>query len=473
MTPSLLTTFFQILLTPYGLIGILFIPLVLTSHSKFLPWILFGLCCFTASLGKFDLPFSTAPSLVFPLEQLRTLGRPLTIMLLGLLSLLTLKTKGQGNQIAIPKAFFYLALVQVIILLKTAFQGNWMFALLNAATLGLIFLITIKGFSLWIYNDNDFYLAVWSLALAGFTFIAVNGFQAVQNLYALTYIGGRFLGTTNNPNMAALVLTSSIPCFLFFIEDNLTRSWLKLLWLLTLTIAMMFLFLTGSRAGVIVAFLAILIFYRQRIWFLIRLCLVIGVILLILQFFFPENSIDLTIFQTDTLWERYLLGGNTRSQVSLALWNDFINNPLFGKSFQGDRLSLGESSWLTVAATLGIIGLIPMLLFGVEYLKILVQLYRLSMQKTKYSLAYSLVFSALLSLFIGSFAEAFLLGTLTFPIFTLLLYISLSNYLVTAHNNDKSIVLQNVPSRNLSSYNLRNLPKTRQAHRSVQLHEVP
>lgn len=457
MTSTLLNSLLQILLTPYALIGVGLIPLILTNRSKFLPWIIFSLCCFTASLGKFELPFYGAPPLAFPLEQIRALGRPLTIVLLSLLALLTLKAPSQGEQTDVPKPISYLAIVQGIIFIKTALQGDWMFAMLNAVTLSAVFFVTVKGFALWLHEEKDLYLAVWSLALSGLLFIVVNSFQAVQNLYPLMYVSGRFLGTTNNPNMAALVLSSSIPCFLFFIEDKGTKSWLKFLWLLVLIVAMVFLFLTGSRTGIILAFVAILIFYRQRVWFLIRLCLVIGITLLLLQSLLPQNSVNLTIVQPDTLWDRYLMGGNTRTQVWFSLWNDFIDNPIFGKPFQSDRLSLGESSWLTVAATLGIIGLIPMLLFGVEYLKILLQLYRLSFQKTKYSLIFNLVFSALFSLLVGSFVEAFLLGTLTFPLFTLLLHISLGHYLVKMYSDSNPTLLPDVTLHRVISHSL---PKT-------------
>lgn len=457
MTSALLNSFLQVLLTPYGLLGAAMLPVVLTNRSRLLPWLLFSLCCFTASLGKFELPFYGAPALVFPLEQIRALGRPLTIVLLGILSLLTLKANRQDNLRTIPKSLLYWGLVQVVVLIKTALQGDWTFALLNAATLGAVFFVTVNGFTAWLHDEKDFYLAVWSLAISGVIFIVANSYQAAQNLYPLMYIGGRFSGTTNNPNMAALVLASSIPSFLFFIEDRRTRSWLKLLCLLVLIVAMVFLFLTGSRTGVILAFIAVFIFYRQRLWFLIRLALSAGVLFLLLQPLLPTNSVNLMIVQPDMLWERYRFGSDTRSQIWLNLLNDFLNNPFFGKPFQGDRLSVGESSWLTVAAMLGIIGLTPMLMFGVEYLKTLLQLYRLSLHETKQSVAYSLVFSTLFSLLVGSFVEAFLLGTLTFPLFTLLLYISLAHHLIKVSENRTSIMLTEIP---LSKTSSRGFPKT-------------
>src|SRR5687767_9859962 len=87
MELSFVQQLIEFLLSPLGVIsafgGIgLFIG---AQRSPRIAWFIFSLCCFAASLSAFsDEYVITPPPLIFPLQQLRAMGRPLTLLLLGL-----------------------------------------------------------------------------------------------------------------------------------------------------------------------------------------------------------------------------------------------------------------------------------------------------------------------------------------------------------------------------------------------------
>ena len=99
--------------TPFGIIGIAIGLLMVVKASRDRPtgWLLFSLCCFTASLNKYgDQWIKVPPPLIFPLQQIRDYGRPLAIVFLILLVFLALQTKNNWRQRILPKAIDYLNL---------------------------------------------------------------------------------------------------------------------------------------------------------------------------------------------------------------------------------------------------------------------------------------------------------------------------------------------------------------------------
>jgi hypothetical protein len=121
---------------------------------------------------------------------------------------------------------------------------------------------------------------------------------------------------------------------------------------------------------------------------------------------------------------------NTRAGVLDGYWQQFLADPFLGIPFQGDRLTFGESSWLGVLGSLGLIGTIPMLMFGWSSLEMIFRLEHLSKTRPDYYLRCSVVMAGLLSLLTGSISEAYLLGNLTFALLAVFLYLALGNYLI-------------------------------------------
>lgn len=428
MNSDYISKLLALIANPYSLIAI-FIGLLAwdrVKHSRYLPWLSFALCGFAASLGKYqDQWIKQPPSLVFPLEQLRDMGRPLTIILLCLLLLLGMQTKDGWRYIFTPQPLKYLIFVQILIFLKILFYGNIGFAFLYALTFGAVVQMVKLGPSRWLQDGQSFYLGVWSLAIVGVIFAVANAYQAAFNMYAVTFTHGRFLGTTGNAQHAAVLLATTIPCFVFQIE-SCRRNWVKAFWIASLFLVAYFLFLTGSRTGVMMGVASILFFYRHRGGALLRLVLLVSIVLGVI---FSLQNQDLATTYAP-LTNRFLSGDNTREGAWSGLWNAFINNPLFGAPLEGDRLVFGESSWLAAGATLGLLGFIPLVMFGLGCLKMILQLHNLSKRQPTYFMQSSTIIAGLAAFLVGSFSEAFLLGNLTFPILALLMYLSLGKYLI-------------------------------------------
>ena len=134
---------------------------------------------------------------------------------------------------------------------------------------------------------------------------------------------------------------------------------------------------------------------------------------------------------------------DTRSGVWNGYWSSFLENPIFGAPLEGDRLRFGESSWLGVLGSLGIVGALPMFMFGWTSLQMIFNLDRLAKRRPEYYQKCSTVMAGLLSLLVGGISEAYLLGNLTFSILAVLLYLVLGNYLLEVAQREAQLSLSN------------------------------
>jgi hypothetical protein len=430
---------FNFVATPLGLILIasgLFIIIQANQKRPRLGWFLVAVFGFAASLGKFTDDFVTeAPPLVFPLQQIRELGRPLSIVLLGLLIVIALKSKNYWRKKVIPQPIIYVILLQFVIFLKVLAYGSIAFAFLGAVTFGALVLMVILGPSRWLQNEENFQLGIWAIAMVGVIFAIANAYQATRDLYAITFVHGWFLGTTGNPHHAAILITATIPCLilLFFQQKNL---WFKGIWVGFLGLAILGLLMTASRTGAIMAVVSVLIFFRYRGGKFLQIGIVLG---LIAAIFLPD------LFSTDVgtsdllsnTWNKWgETDNNTRARVWSMYWRNFLEYPIFGTPFEGDRLIVAESSWLGVLGTLGLVGAVPMFMFAWTSLKMIFKLDRLSTISPDYYLKCSAVMAGLLSLLVGGISEAYLLGNITFSILAVFLYLILGNYLIEVVKRD-------------------------------------
>jgi hypothetical protein len=420
--------------TPLGLMllgGGLFMVMKANQRSPRLGWFLVAIFGFSASFNKFGNEFiKEAPPLVFPLQQIRELGRPLTIILLVLLIFIAFKSKNIWRQKIIPQPIIYLILVQSVIFFKILVYGNVGFGFLSAATFGGLVLMVIMGPSRWLQNEENFQLGVWAIAMVGVIFGVANGYQALIDKYAITFIHGWFLGTTGNPHHAAILITATIPAFLFLFLHNEKHSPMRWIWAGFLLLAIFGLFMTASRTGTIVAVVSVLIFFRRRGGKLLQIVLIFAVIAAFVLPSFSPTDLDTSELLSPTASKLSDLDISTRTGVWGGYWGQFLKYPLFGAPFVGYRLRFGESSWLGVLGSMGLVGAIPMFMFAWSSLQMIFKLDHLSKIRPDYYLKCSFVMSGLLSLLVGGVSEAYLLGNLTFSLLAVFLYLVLGNYLI-------------------------------------------
>ncbi|MCB0192830.1 MAG: O-antigen ligase family protein [Anaerolineae bacterium] len=420
-----------------GLLGGLMLILQ-ARHSDRLAWLLVSLCCFSASLGKFSDNFITEPpALVFPLQQLREAGRPLTVVLMGLIIIIALlRPVRSSRQHFIPRPIIFIGLVQLVIFLKTLLFGDILFAFLAGLTfIGVVLMVTM-GPRRWLEEEQGFERATRAIVMVGIIFVLANSYQAFFDIYPITFHHGQLLGTTGNPQFAAILLAVTIPSLLFLVEQPNTGIKAKFFWLGVLAIVMLALVLTGSRTGWLMGGITFFLFYRSKFGHLLRLGMLVAIVFAIFFYLFGQNfsSFETTLASAAN---KLFYGTNSRQEIWSILWRNFLDHPLFGVPLRGDRLfGYGENSWLGAAAALGIMGLTPLLLFGVSSGSMILRLYRLSGQTRLLFLQSSTVIAGLTSLLIGSIFEPFLLGNVTFSLIALFLYLSLGQHILNAaHKN--------------------------------------
>ena len=433
------------ILTPMGLIisvGGLYVVLQASQKRPVLSWFLVAIFGFAASLSKFSNEFiKEPPPLVFPLQELREFGRPLSIILLLSLGFIALSTKNYWRKKLLPKPIFYLVLVQISIFLKNLLYGELVFAFLSAITFAGLVLMIIYGPSQWLQDDHNFDLGVWAIAMVGMIFSVANFYQVLINRYAVTFVHGWFLGTTGNPQHAAILISATIPALLFlFFRKETKYPWLKWLWAFLIGLQILGLLMTASRTGVVMAAVAVLIFFRHRASNLLQLALALSVMSVFILPMLGTGDTD-SAGILDATYSKWDGGGsNTREGVFNSYWRSFVDNPLLGSPFAGDRLQFGESSWLGVLGSLGLVGSLPMFMFAWSSLQMILRLDYLSKSNPEKYLQCSVVMSGLLSLLIGGVSEAYLLGNLTFAIIAVLLYLVLGNYLLEVLQRDKRLL---------------------------------
>ncbi|MFM7471844.1 MAG: O-antigen ligase family protein [Nodosilinea sp.] len=396
--------------------------------KKYLPWLLLSLFCFLVSLSKPFVHGLEPPALVIPLQQLREYGRILSLAALGALAYVTLGKKAQFFRTSTPKPLQYLWILQGVIFCKAFLFGDSQTALLLFLTYTFLIWVMRRGVLVWIYRDG-FDAANLSMITVAVIFVVLNTCQALISTAPLTVINGQFSGTTNNPQMLVITLVPLIPCLLFKLEDKSSSKLGKAFFIATLVVMFYFVWWSASRTGLIMAVASVIFFYRFRQGPLFRTAAILA---LVAAFILPYFSPTLLSGGDGSLSMLGKLQGgtDTRTEVWQTLLNSFYENPLFGTPIQGGRLGFGENTWLSVAATTGLIGLLPLLLFAYEALKMIIKLLTISRRQSVYAVQCNTVIAGIVTIFVGSFFEALILGVLTTPILALLIFLLLGNYII-------------------------------------------
>lgn len=434
---ALLNQLIDFLATPLGLllaIGCIGLAMIAKPSRPRLRWLIFSICGFTASLASFDPErvVGGVPALVFPLEALRAMGRPITLMLIFLL-LLNIFITRQNNwrHRCFPTPIIFLMAVQTMIAIKIISYGSILFALLTVVTYGSIVTLIVLGPSRWLQSERDLILFIWSIAMVGVIFAIANLYQAAIDTYPLTFLHGWFLGTTGNPHHAAVLIVSVLPCILFFCHHRDQNGFQRWFWLVCFGLAMIGLASTASRTGMVMTIAAILAFYWRQSNRLIRLAFVVAIVVLIGVSIIEVADLDVNltgIFANSI--NKIEAGQDTRSEVFRDYWRNFLTYPLFGMPLTGERLLFRESSWLGVAGALGLTGLVPMALFGYTTVQMISRLNHIMNVYPSSVLLCSTVVSGLAALLLGGITEAYLLGNLSFAILALFSYLAMGNFLL-------------------------------------------
>ena len=173
-------------------------------------------------------------------------------------------------------------------------------------------------------------------------------FNFLINRQPITFVQGRFIGTTGNPQHAGVLLAATVPCLMFLIQKLPRWNFAKFLWVATLIVTLYFLALSGSRTGLMMGVVSILLFYRNNGGSWIKVLLFLAIAAALIVPFLGADSLSSSSTGIDAkVSDRFTSTNNTREGVWNGMWNAFMDNILFGSPLaQGGRLGYGENSWL-------------------------------------------------------------------------------------------------------------------------------
>lgn len=392
------------LFSPLGLLAIsaFVLLLVLALLFKQLKWILLGFMLFASTLTLHSI--EGTPNLMFPLEQLRTQGRAITVGLIFIMTAATLSLpRGWRHKYFVP-GFALFLVFQLILSLNITLRND--FARGSGGLLLNLFVFFLFGIAIphALQSWDDIISYVRGLAGFGTIFAGINFIQIVVKPSAV--VASRFTGTTNNAQLVGQIcaLTLLPVCYMLVRpgKGRLERP------ILGVTAALLVIMLTwsGSRTGAMMAVLGLAFMFRARLNRLAIAAVVIGLFALVTaKIVFPEKQI---------ISEHLFSTGNSRSWVWTSLLQEFLSQPIVGVMTKAET-GYGESSYLSVAANVGLMGFIP---FIIALAMIAYSLNRL--RKFRYSLGDPLladmVTASLVACAFGAIFEDYLLGILSFTL---------------------------------------------------------
>jgi hypothetical protein len=387
-----------------GIVAIISLGLAL-SRPRLFVYLAAGFAVLISITPPTILDPSEYISLWGPLETIRAYNRYFAVIG-GVALLLAMKSSGLGGSFALPSSVGALLFTHGLILTKN---------LLENADIVYVALLFI-GFATVVYiywtllqqSRNSSELIQLYLKFAGLTgaaFLALTLFQFVMNRSATSIIGGRFHGITNNPQMFVISIAPFFPV-MYYLFANSKKAGVRLGCIIAALLSLYWCYSTGSRLALVLIVVGFGVYYQFRIGELIGVIAVASLTLAILSTFdaAPTFNNESRVFSTT----------DTRTAIWKNQWEEFINNPLFGKSFQGSRVTFGESTWLGAAAGLGVAGLIPMIYLGARTAGLAINLWnspRIFSDNSQRAMLLSVVAVSM----VGTIFEAYLFGVLTLP----------------------------------------------------------
>jgi hypothetical protein len=182
-----------------------------------------------------------------------------------------------------------------------------------------------------------------------------------------------------------------------------------------------FLVWTGSRTGIIATLVGVLLFFRAKLGRFLGVGILVGIFVLLSMQIYTESTAGFT-----DLFAR----GDTRSHVWGLLIQGFLDNPMWGS--MTEQFGAAESSYLSVAGSLGLYGVIPLATFMAITARQLYKLERARKYLGDEIMLANLVTAGIISLAVGAIFEGYLLGLLAFPVFVLYIYLALLRFLLDA-----------------------------------------
>ena len=406
---------------PEGVIGLLVVLSILIAHfaSKELKWWIMALVLWLSSLAfQFDIGDVHPVVLAQPLQMFRVNARPLCLAMDFTLLIPTFMAARGWRTHRVGFGILALFIFQCLLAIRVATSDVSSRGELGIVVFLLIFLTFGFGLGKWLQDWNDARKAVRVIVVAGLLFMAGTAYQLLMNRTSIIR-QGRLTGTAGNAQHAGTLLAAVLPPLCYMIIRRGQRYAYRVLLAAAAGVLIVMQVWTGSRTSFLMGLVGLLIFFRTRIGRLLGVSVLTSIFVIAAFQIYAESTANFTDM---------FVRGDTRSHVWKSMWQLFLEHPAFGQI--GDTFGVGESSYLALAANMGLAGLIPMaLVFGIVGWQ-LFRLHRVRKQLGEHILLADLVTAGLIALATGAIFEGYLLGIVAIAIFTLYIYLSLLRFLL-------------------------------------------
>ena len=397
----------NLLLTPTGLVvamvGLVVVAALFVSRAG--TELIGASTIFLLSMMRLESKYADN-TLIQPLQTLRDLSRPISLILVVLLAMRAFAfPRGERRTLVTSSCAVFLAFDCYFMVMLGLFADP------TRASLGLVSIVGVfLAFTLGLGkllqpegNSNAFVrMFIW----AGFMFVAANFLQLGLG-YSSAEIRGRMAGISGNPQQFAATCCAFTIFFCYLFATSRAGSPFK--WIAAASIGIMALFViwSGSRTGAASFAICLLGYFRSRIGRLAIVMAVAALILVALSSVFSESTVG-----TD----RFFYGGDTRTAVWLDALDLFTKAPILGGivTYGDEGLNYSESSYIRALAMLGLVGGAFMLAIVISMLRTAWRCWRIGLGHPEIAPHGDLVIaSTAFLLFVKAF-EGFMFGVLTF-----------------------------------------------------------
>jgi hypothetical protein len=417
----------DLLSTEWGVIGAAFLTaLLIFSLMRAGRWLVLCLLLFSSMFsfsGGRPAAMMLAP-LIAPLSHLRYSAEVLTVILLGFLTVPALFVRTGKMRTTMLGASVVFWVLEIFYCARVYGSIEVSRTLASVVIYTVLVLVFARGLPSWLRTVDDVYPVIRCMGFAAVLFVGCTVLQLLVNPAAVIF-GGRLFAVTSNPQYAAMVLAISLLPVVFLVASPHENWILRLFWGAMAGMVITLLVWTGSRTGALMGLIGLGVLFRTRIGRLLGT----GVVVAVFVFAF------LAVFQVSSESAFRLVSTlDTRSAAWAILFNEFKSSPLIGVATESE-FGVVENSYLTVAGRTGLLGfsilLVVLWLIG-SSLRRLNRL-RAAVQLAEFAMMADLVAAGILSILIGAFFEGILVGTLTFMLLALYLFLGLLTFLLDAN----------------------------------------
>jgi hypothetical protein len=418
-TSGQLDYFFYVVSTPSGaalaLLGIVVVVAMLSSRHALTLLTTSALFCLTTMLHAKSFETNV---LIGPLQSLRNVSRPLSVVLLGAAAIAALSVPAGNRARPAGWAAACFLVFQLLYFLEYFAFVDAVKGLLGIVSVGLIFFVCARTFGFRMQTLSDVRDVVALFARVGTVYAGVNLLQILLSPGAST-AGGRLIGISGNAQQMGTLCGLFILSNAFVFQEKTTPRVAKLVALSTAALLGMMLLWTGSRANILMTGIGVLMIYRLQVGRLLAFGATAGVIVFLLTLTFAESTSQLARFQE---------AGDTRYGVWSYALENYLSSPIFGVLVTGFDSAI-ESSYLSALANTGLIGLALLLIPFAGLIGQCVVAARLKAAQPEYASLCDYFIGTTAALIVANTFEGYATGILTFPLMAMYTHFAIGSFI--------------------------------------------